>query len=169
MQATPLLPGVLKASDGQFVRMSQLGVRFLLRGAQTGGRLAAVEHPMPPRSLGAPMHTHTHEDEISYVAEGTVGVQIGDGIYTADAGDTIFKPRGIPHTFWNPAETLARVHEIITPAGFEDYFEEIAALFAAAGANPPNPDQAAAIQAKYGLQMDFASIPRLVQTYRLTV
>jgi quercetin dioxygenase-like cupin family protein len=169
MQATSLLPGVLKASDGQFVRLSQLGVRFLLRGEQTDGRLAVVEHPMPPRSLGAPVHTHTNEDEISYVAEGTVGVQIGDRVYAASAGDTIFKPRGIPHAFWNPADAPARVHEIITPAGFERYFEEAAALFAAAGESLPGPAQAAAIQARYGLQMDFASIPRLVQMYGLRV
>jgi quercetin dioxygenase-like cupin family protein len=169
MEATSLHPGVLKASDGELVRLAQLGVRFLLRGEQTDGRLAVVEHPMPPRSLGAPVHTHTNEDEISYVAEGTVGVQIGDQVHTAAAGDTIFKPRGIPHAFWNPADARARVHEIITPAGFEHYFEEAAALFAAAGPSLPDPAQAAAIQAKYGLQMDFASIPRLVQTYGLTV
>jgi quercetin dioxygenase-like cupin family protein len=169
MQVTSLLPGVLKASDGELVRLSQLGVRFLLRGEQTDGRLAVVEHPMPPRSLGAPVHTHTNEDEISYVAEGTVGVQIGDQVYTATAGDTIFKPRGIPHAFWNPAEAPARVHEIITPAGFERYFEEAAALFATAGAGLPDPAEAAAIQARYGLQMDFASIPRLVQRYGLRV
>jgi quercetin dioxygenase-like cupin family protein len=169
MRATSLLPGVLKASEGELVRLSQLGVRFLLRGEQTGGRLAAVEHPMPPRSLGAPVHTHPNEDEISYVAEGTVGVQIGDQVYTAVAGDTIFKPRGIPHAFWNPADVPARVHEVITPAGFECYFEEAAALFAAAGASLPDPAQAAALQAKFGLQMDFGSIPRLVQAYGLAV
>ena len=169
MEATSLLPGVLKASDGECVRLSQLGVRFLLRGEQTDGRLAVVEHPMPPRSLGAPVHTHTNEDEVSYVAEGTVGVEIGGEVYTATAGDTIFKPRGIPHAFWNPADVPARVHEIITPAGFERYFEEAAALFAAAGPGVPDPAQAAAIQAKYGLRMDFGSIPRLVQTYGLSV
>jgi quercetin dioxygenase-like cupin family protein len=169
MQAIVLLPGVLKASDGELVYLSQLGVRFLVRGAQTGGRVAAVEHPMPPRSLGAPLHTHTNEDEISYIAEGTVGVQIGAEVYTAVAGDTIFKPRGIPHAFWNPADAPARVHEIISPAGFEGYFTEAAALFAAAQPGLPDPERVGALQARYGLQMDFASIPRLVQTYGLAV
>jgi quercetin dioxygenase-like cupin family protein len=164
-----LAPGVIPADAGKFVRLMQLGVRYLIRGEQTCGRLAVVEHPLPPHALGAPLHTHTREDEISYVAEGTIGVQIGDEVYSAGPGDTIRKPRGIPHAFWNASDAPARLSEIITPAGFEGYFEEMAALFAEAGAGLPAPERAGAVLAKYALSLDFGSVPVLAQRYGLSM
>ena len=167
MQTVELAPGVLPADAGKLVHLMRLGVRYLVRGAETGGWLAVVEHPLPPRALGAPLHTHEREDEITYVAEGTVGVQIGDAIYTAGPGDTIRKPRGIPHAFWNAGDTPARMSEIITPAGFEDYFEEMAALFAEAQGGLPDPTRAGAVLAKYALSLDFGSVPILAQRHGL--
>lgn len=52
--------------------------RFMIDGETTGGAFSLVEHPLPPRALGAPLHTHRNEDEYSYVLEGRVGVQLGD-------------------------------------------------------------------------------------------
>jgi quercetin dioxygenase-like cupin family protein len=167
MQTVELAPGVIPANAGTFVYLMRLGVRYLVRGAETGGRLAVVEHPLPPHALGAPLHTHEREDEITYVAEGFVGVQIGDAIYTAGPGDTIRKPRGIPHAFWNASDEPARLSEIITPAGFEGYFEEMAALFAEARGGMPDPTRAGAVLAKYALRMDYSSIPALSQRYGL--
>jgi quercetin dioxygenase-like cupin family protein len=149
------------------VRLRKLGVRHLIRGEQTGGRFAVVEHPLPPHSLGAPMHTHTREDEITYVAEGTVGVQIGDNVYEAGPGVTIRKPRGIPHAFWNAGDTPARLSEIITPAGFELYFEEMAAALVAGDGGQPDRERVGAIQERYGLVMDTDSIPVLAKRYGL--
>lgn len=167
MLTETLAPGVIPADAGKLVYLMRLGVRYLIRGAETGGRLAVVEHPLPPRALGAPMHTHEREDEISYIAEGTVGVQIGDEVYIASPGDTIRKPRGIAHAFWNAGDTPARLSEIITPAGFEDYFEEMAAVFADAHGGPPDPQRAGAVLAKYALSMDFASVSELAQRHGL--
>jgi mannose-6-phosphate isomerase-like protein (cupin superfamily) len=49
------------------------GVRFMIDGETTEGRFSLVEHPLPPRALGAPLHTHRNEDEYSYVLEGRIG------------------------------------------------------------------------------------------------
>ena len=40
-------------------------------------------------------------------------------------GDMIFKPREQWHTFWNADDAPARGLEIISPAGFENYFREL--------------------------------------------
>ncbi len=40
------------------------------------------------------------------------------------AGDTIIRPRGMSHTFWNAGPQPARLLEVIAPAGFEASFEE---------------------------------------------
>lgn len=71
------------------------------------------------------MHRHTREDEYSYVLEGRLGASLGDQIVYAEPGDLVFKPRDQWHTFWNAGDTLCRILEIISPAGFEHYFEQL--------------------------------------------
>src|SRR5918998_1081798 len=78
--------------------------------------------------LGAPVHTHSREDEYSYVLEGAIGVQVGDEDFYLREGDLVLKPRGVPHAFWNPTNRPARILEMISPAGFENYFRELAPL-----------------------------------------
>ncbi len=51
-----------------------LGALLVLPADATENRLAVVEHPLAPRALGSPVHTHSREDEYSIVLEGTVGV-----------------------------------------------------------------------------------------------
>ena len=61
-----------------------------LAGDRTGGRLSLVEHPLEPRALGSPLHTHRDEDEYSVVLEGQVGAQIGG--QTVVAGPAALPP-----------------------------------------------------------------------------
>ncbi len=93
---------VIRAGEGDAVVMGGLGVVHKISGADTGGAFSVVEHPMEPGVLRALPHTHANEDEFSYVAEGGIGVWIGGEEFFAKAGDYIIKPRGVPHTFWNP-------------------------------------------------------------------
>jgi mannose-6-phosphate isomerase-like protein (cupin superfamily) len=159
---------VLGPNDGHAVQIAALGVRFMVDAATVGGGFSLVEHPLAPRSLGAPMHVHQHEDEYSYVIEGRVGVQVGDEVHVAERGDLVVKPRGIAHAFWNPADQPARLLEIISPGGFESYFEELAPLMPP---QRPEPDIAgmAALQARYGITSDFESIGRLAAEHGLVV
>ncbi len=135
---------------------------------QAGGAFAIVEHPIAPHVLAAPLHTHTHEDETTYVLEGTIGLRIGEEEATIGPGSCVFKPRGIPHTFWNAGDSPARVLEIISPAGFERYFEELTPLLANRD-QQGQPDVGAlmALAQKYDLHMDFASIPGLLSRHQL--
>ena len=137
----------------------------MLSGDETGGGFALVEHPMPPRALAAPLHRHSREDEYSFVLEGRVGALLGDEVVHGETGDLIFKPRGQWHTFWNDGCEQARVLEIISPAGFERYFDEMVRLLQQAG----SPDSIAltAVAARYGLDVDRESVPRLTQEYGL--
>jgi quercetin dioxygenase-like cupin family protein len=106
---------VLSPDEAERVHLGGLGVRFMIEGAQSGGTFALVEHPIEPRVLAAPMHTHEREDEYTYVLEGEIGVQVGDEVRVARPGDLVFKPRGVPHAFWNAGDTPARALEIISP------------------------------------------------------
>jgi mannose-6-phosphate isomerase-like protein (cupin superfamily) len=126
----------LGPDEGTTVRLSGVGVRFMIDGAETGGAFSLVEHPIPPHALAAPLHTHHNEDEYSYVLEGRVGIQLGSEVFEVGPGELVVKPRGIAHTFWNAGERPARLLELISPAGFENYFREVAPLLAAMPRDP---------------------------------
>src|ERR671913_1309419 len=134
---------ILGPRDGPAGQLGSIGVRFMIDGAESGGGFALVEHPMPPRALAAPLHRHANEDEYSYVVEGRVGAQLGDEVVYGEPGDLIFKPRGQWHTFWNAGDTPARILEIISPGGFECYFDELIELLPKDG--PPDPTAIAAL------------------------
>jgi quercetin dioxygenase-like cupin family protein len=155
---------LLGPDQGEAVRLLALGVRFMIDGERTGGAFSLVEHPLPPRALGAPVHTHRNEDEYSYVLEGRVGVQLGPEVLEAGPGDLLFKPRGVAHAFWNASDEPARLLELISPAGFEHYFRELAPLLAATVR-----DEAAIgeVVARYQLDIDFATIAALAERHNL--
>jgi gentisate 1,2-dioxygenase len=85
-------------------------------------------------------------------------------VLEAGPGDLIFKPRNQWHTFWNAGEEPARILEIISPAGFEHYFAELAALGGGAEADPA---ELGALAARYDLDMQPQSIPELLERFDL--
>lgn len=155
---------VLGPQEGELVHLMALGVRFMISGETTTGRFSLVEHPLPPRALGSPVHTHQNEDEYSYVLRGRVGVQLGDEVLVAGPGELVLKPRGIRHAFWNAGDEPASMLELISPAGFEQYFRDLAPLLAAA-----TRDDAAimAVAKRYALDIDFSTVPVLAQRHGL--
>ena len=152
-------------SDGERADFPTLGNRFLIRSSQTGGRFALLEHTIRAHSLGAPIHTHQHEDEYSFVLAGRMGAQIGDEVLEAGPGELVEKPRGIPHAFWNAGDKETRLLELISPGGFEQYFADMAPLLNVDG--PPDVGAIAEVQAKYGLSMDRDSIETLSERFGL--
>ena len=164
MSALVLLPG-----EGKTVQIGGggLGVVFKLFGTDTGGRFAVVEHPLAPGTLGGPPHIHHNEDEASYVLEGEITVQVGEQLIQAPAGTLIFKPKGISHTFWNQGSAPARILEIISPAGFEKYFEELAELVTPGG--PPDISRLLTLAQKYDLELDMSRVMELSQKYHVSL
>ena len=155
---------VLGAGEGNRVRLGGLGVRFMIPGEDSAGGFSLVEHPLEPRALAAPLHRHSREDEYSYVLSGRIGALLGGRLVFGDAGDLIYKPRGEWHTFWNAGDSEASLLEIISPAGFERYFEEIGRLFAD---GKPQPEKIGPIAERYGLELDPSSIPALCAEHGL--
>lgn len=142
-----------------------MGARFVLHGDDSQGRFGLIEHPIPPRGLACPMHLHTREDEYSFVLEGRWGFQLGDTVVYAEPGDLVFKPRNVWHSFWNASDRPGRLLEVISPSGFEQYFVELSELLASGGGR--DPAAFAALNERYGLEMDFDSVPGLVAAHGL--
>jgi len=155
---------VVATTDGKAGFLGSIGVRFMVDGGETGNRFSLVEHPMSARALAAPLHRHTNEDEYSFVVEGRMGALLGDEQLEAGPGDLVHKPRGEWHTFWNAGDEPCRILEIISPAGFERFFEELVDLGGVAQAGP---DELAALCRRFALEMDPASVPALVERFNL--
>jgi quercetin dioxygenase-like cupin family protein len=155
---------VLGPREGKAGSLGTIDVRFMIGGADAGERFSLVEHPMPARTLAAPLHRHTREDEYSYVLEGRMGALLGDEVLLGQPGDLIFKPRGQWHTFWNAGDQPARILEIISPAGFERFFDELVDL---GGVTRAEPERFVELCARYELQMDPGSVPGLVERFDL--
>jgi mannose-6-phosphate isomerase-like protein (cupin superfamily) len=156
---------VIGPADGAAGSLGSIGVRFLIDGAESGGGFSLVEHPLPPRTLAAPLHRHSREDEYSFVLEGRLGALLGDEVVYGEPGDLVCKPRGQWHTFWNAGDTPARILEIISPAGFERFFEELTVLEAAGSAAPGD---VVALADRYGCELDPSTVPGLLAQHRLT-
>ncbi len=93
-------------------------------GAQTGGRLTAVEFVNPP-GFAPPLHRHQVEDEMFYLLSGTATFYCDDAVLTAAPGDFVLLPAGLPHTFVVGPDEPLRVLQLTTPAGFEEYVAEV--------------------------------------------
>jgi mannose-6-phosphate isomerase-like protein (cupin superfamily) len=146
--------------------LGSIGVRFLIDGEESGERFSLVEHPMSPRALAAPLHLHTREDEYSFVLEGRMGALLGDEVVEAGPGDLVFKPRNQWHTFWNAGDEPCRILEIISPAGFEQFFRELSEL---GGAIAADPDALVALAARYGHHFRLDSVPGLLERFGLRI
>ena len=157
-------PRLIGPGEGESVDLGSVGVRFMAWTEETGGGFSLVEHPIPPKTLVAPLHIHTREDEYSFVLEGRMGARLGDDVVYAETGDFVFKPRNQWHTFWNPDDAPCRILEIIAPGGFEHFFEEMASRMAGEFA----PEELASLDAEYGISFQPESVPELCAEHGLT-
>ncbi len=160
-RALPLT--VLPGPHGPDRSIGSIGVGFRLTGEQTEGQVAIVEHPFPVGAL-VPPHVHTREDEFSIVTAGAIGFRSGADEVVLEAGGYISKPRGELHTMWNAGSDEARMIEVITPAGFERFFMELAEMFED---GPPDPAALEPLALSYGLFIDPTWVPDLMERYGL--
>lgn len=131
-------------------KLNILGVPLFIRihGRDTGGMVSAVEsHDLPDG--GPPPHIHENEDETFQVLEGEYEWTVGGETFVAGKGTTIFAPRGIPHAYRNLGPEPGRLMCVITPAGFEGFFEEIGAM---SPEQQGNISRVMEIGGKYGLR-----------------
>ncbi|HVL54167.1 MAG TPA: cupin domain-containing protein [Vitreimonas sp.] len=157
---------VVQPGDGRRGDLADgIGVIFKIDGADTGGALSIVEHPFAVGAL-VPPHIHRREDEISIVLEGQIGFRSEDQEVVLAAGGYIIKPRNEVHAMWNAGPTPARMIEVISPAGFENFFRELADLTAA---GRPDFQTEAALAGRY--ELPFAEpdwIADVIGRYNLT-
>jgi mannose-6-phosphate isomerase-like protein (cupin superfamily) len=102
------------------------------------------------QAVAHPPHVHQREDETFQILEGEYEWTVGDKTFIASKGATIFAPRGVPHSYRYLGKTPGRLMCVITPSGFEGFFEEIGALSPQLQQNVP---RVLEIAKRYGLDI----------------
>jgi mannose-6-phosphate isomerase-like protein (cupin superfamily) len=164
LEASVTTAKIVGPDNGRDGFLGSIGVRFMIDGIDASERFSLVEHPMSPRALAAPIHRHTREDEYSFVLEGRMGALLGDDVVEAGPGDLVYKPRNQWHTFWNAGDEPCRILEIISPAGFERFFQELSDL---GGVVVADPEVVADLSRRYGLELRPETVPDLLERFGL--
>ncbi|MBY6090606.1 cupin domain-containing protein [Maritimibacter alkaliphilus] len=96
----------------------------ILDAAASGGAMSIVDSTSPEGS-GPPRHVHAEEDEVFIMLTGVCEFWMAGETFTRGPGETVFIPRGTEHTF-RVVEGPSRHMLVLTPAGFEGFFVEMA-------------------------------------------
>jgi mannose-6-phosphate isomerase-like protein (cupin superfamily) len=118
-----LRPYELDADGGERLRFSD--AEFVVKASSdtTGGAFTIIEEVAP---LDTPLHVHKNEDELFYVLEGEHVFQCGEDEFHVGPGGIVFAPRGVPHAHRRVVPRTGRFLTLVSPAGFEGFFRELA-------------------------------------------
>jgi uncharacterized cupin superfamily protein len=130
------------------INVGQLGIRYLVDGSQTAS-LGIFELTVPPNSNVPPPHSHSNNEEIVYILEGTLRYAVGSDTRDLTAGQSMQTPRGTVHAFSNPFGSVARALIIQSPDIGTQYFKDVAAVVNTGG--PPDKVALVAVMSRYGL------------------
>ncbi|TFH46827.1 MAG: cupin domain-containing protein [Bacteroidia bacterium] len=112
---------------------------ILISSKDTNGAFSLI-HGYEIQGLEPPPHTHTREDESFYVINGEITYSVGGRSLNAKAGNWVFLPRNIQHSFKVITEQ-AEVLILLSPGVFEEYFRAMSEP-AAELCIPPRPQDA---------------------------
>jgi quercetin dioxygenase-like cupin family protein len=119
--ADPARPFVVDPDAGE--RTEFLGHTFVFKAgaADTAGAFSVIEI-VQRRGGEPPLHVHHREDEAFYLLDGAMTFHVGDARLAAGPGAFVFLPRGVPHSFTVDGDGEARVLQLCSPPGVEEFF-----------------------------------------------
>ena len=142
---------VVKATESRFGEKTLIGGKnpndIKVSQKDTNGDLTIFEYTGNEKG-GPPLHVHPHQDEIFFIVQGEYLFQVGEDKHALKAGDTIFLPRTIPHTFAQLTDN-GKMFFLFQPSGkMEDFFSTLGNL-----TSPPTPEQGANIFADHDMKV----------------
>lgn len=94
----------LRQVDRAALDASPRGDRFSqwLLDHTSGGEHCSINYIRTPAGGGSPAGMHTHVvDQIFYILQGTMSLEIEGSEYQAGPGTLVVFPAGVPHRNWN--------------------------------------------------------------------
>lgn len=107
-------------------------------GGSDSGSMTVVEF-VSPAGFAPPVHSHRYEDELMIVLEGEIELRDGDRRSVARAGEIVYLPHGVPHSFVVKSD-LARYLTVTTARNRVPGFDEFIAEMGSPAAMPELPE-----------------------------
>jgi quercetin dioxygenase-like cupin family protein len=149
--------------DGTY--LPTLDITHKITTRASGGSLVVDEWGLPAGGM-IPPHTHTREDECSYVLEGELTCYVGGEVVLASKGSYVVKPRGIPHAFYNAGKEQVRVMELLTPGeSFEGYFDEYETIASQSTSDDGHRTSRSELGKRYGITWHDDMIPEVEASF----
>ena len=120
--------------------------RILATAESTGGQYGLVDMIEVAAGDMPPLHIHHTHDEGFLLLDGELSLFLPDREIALRPSEFVLAPRGIPHAY-RVGDTPARWLVLSTPAGFEGFVADIAAL------DPVTPEALTATGAVYGIEI----------------
>lgn len=98
--------------------------------------------------IGPSTHLHEEQDEIFWVTEGRYRFMAGGKFMELSAGDTIFLPRKIAHSWIQLSERGSLLYAVRPAGTLEEFFIEMSER-----TTPPSEEEAQAIHRRHGMQL----------------
>jgi mannose-6-phosphate isomerase-like protein (cupin superfamily) len=118
------IPAISRPGEGEVIEAFGRNT-IRVPSTETNGSMSILEVTLQPGE-GTPMHIHEREDEAFRVLSGRVAFQCGDETFELAEGGLAVLPRGIPHKIACAGSVTATVMVILTPGGFEQFFQRAA-------------------------------------------
>lgn len=130
------------------IKVGQLGIRYIVDGSRSNS-LGIFELTVPPGSNVPPPHSHSNNEELVYILNGTLRYTVGTETRDLSTGECMHTPKGVVHAFSNPFGSSACALIVQSPDIGARYFEDIAVVINAGG--PPDKAKLVAVMNQYGL------------------
>ena len=101
--------------------------RVLATSESTDGKYGLVDMIEVAAGAMPPLHVHHTHDEGFLLLDGELSLFLPDSEMALRSGEFVLAPRGVPHTY-QVGNSPARWLVLSTPAGFEGFVEDVAAL-----------------------------------------
>ena len=95
-----------------------------------------------------------------------MGALLGDEVVEAGPGDLVFKPRDQWHTFWNAGDEPAGSSRSSPRPASSTSSRSSSSM---GGALKADPEELAALSARYGLEMQPETVPELLERFDLRI
>jgi len=144
----------MSQATAETITVGQLGVRFLVESADSGGSVSVFECYVPANARMPAPHSHDTFEETIYGLKGTTAWTVDGESIEIGVGEALCVPRGAIHGFQNTGATDARFLAIASPGVFGPaYFKEVGEVLAASAGGPPDLAAVAAVMQRHGLTL----------------
>ena len=144
MEATVHRPG-----DGETIG-GPTTVTIKASGEETNDSFYLGEAVVEPGFPGPPPHRHRQLHDMFYVLNGTLTMRLDEETVELEPGSFVCVPPGVVHTFSNSSDEPVRFLNFNTPAGWENYMRDLAAVLAS---GTPSQEEIGRIASRYDFEI----------------